>query len=54
MGKVFNAFAQKKGLDVTQLKFVFESSIIGSDLTAADVDLEDEDIIDACATQLGG
>ncbi|KAG2493853.1 hypothetical protein HYH03_008069 [Edaphochlamys debaryana] len=52
--KVFNAYAQKKGMDVKELRFVADGNVLGTELTAGDAGLEDGDVIDAMVTQVGG
>eukprot|EP00198_Chlamydomonas_reinhardtii_P008614 XP_001697951.1 ubiquitin-like protein [Chlamydomonas reinhardtii] len=54
MGKVFSAFAQKKGVATNHYRFVFDGNRVGEDVTAAEVGLEDGDSIDAFVEQEGG
>ncbi|KAH8082150.1 hypothetical protein JL720_8677 [Aureococcus anophagefferens] len=46
--KVFNAYAQRKGINVTSLHFFFDGMRVRNDQTPQDIDMEDGDQID-CA-----
>ncbi|KAG2451684.1 hypothetical protein HYH02_003464 [Chlamydomonas schloesseri] len=54
MGKVFSAFAQKKGVGEGHYRFVFDGQRVGNDVTAAEAGLEDGDTLDAFVEQQGG
>ena len=54
MEKVFNAYAQKNGVDVSALRFFLDGVKIGKDMTAKLLDLEDDDQIDVALEQVGG
>ena len=48
------AFASKQGLERGKLRFMFDGVRIGEDATALDLELEDDDLIDAFLHQVGG
>ncbi|KAH8069935.1 hypothetical protein JL721_5472 [Aureococcus anophagefferens] len=50
--KVFNAYAQRKGINVTSLHFFFDGMRVRNDQTPQDIDLEDGDHID-CGDHAG-
>ncbi|GAB4820914.1 hypothetical protein N2152v2_007960 [Parachlorella kessleri] len=52
--KIFNAFCQKKAVDQTQVRFVFDGARISPISTPADLDMTDGDTIDAFLEQIGG
>ena len=54
MSKVFNAYAQRKGLDPKALRFLLDGQRIADDETPKTLELEDEDQIDCLLEQLGG
>ena len=58
MFKVFNAFAQKKGLQLGAFRFLLDGTPINTnddeDITAASLGLEDQDMIDCFLAQVGG
>ena len=53
MGKVFKAYAQRKGVDVRGLRFMIDGEEINPEATPNDLGLEDDDVIDALLRQLG-
>jgi len=53
LGKVFNLFAQRKGIELTSLFFLLDGERIHECETPSSLDLEDEDQIDAILTQRG-
>jgi small ubiquitin-related modifier len=54
MSKVFEAFAQRKGLQVGALRFLLDGVAIEADSTPKTLDLEDQDQIDCMLAQVGG
>ncbi|KAH8082947.1 hypothetical protein JL720_8456 [Aureococcus anophagefferens] len=50
--KVFNAYAQRKGINVTSLHFFFDGMRVRNDQTPQDIDMEDGDQID-CGDHAG-
>merc|ERR1712146_262410 len=52
--KVFNAYSQRKGVDPASIRFAFDGQHINPEQTPADIDMEDEDVIDCMLQQLGG
>ena len=52
LDKVFNAFATRKGVAATDLRFFFDGAGVRGDQTPADIGMEDDDQIDCmCALQ---
>ena len=47
-------FAEKQGLERGKLRFMFDGARIAEDATALDLELEDDDLIDAFLFQVGG
>ena len=54
MSKVFNAYAQRKGVEPASLRFLLDGERIGPDETPKMLELEDEDQIDCVLAQVGG
>lgn len=52
--KVFAAYAQKKSVDPSQFRFLFDGNRLKDSLTAEEAGLEDGDSIDALVEQIGG
>mmetsp|Transcript_4325 Transcript_4325/g.9375 ORF Transcript_4325/g.9375 Transcript_4325/m.9375 type:complete len:93 (+) Transcript_4325:196-474(+) len=52
--KIFSAFATKKSLDPSTLKFVFEGERVLGTHTPGDLQMEDNDTVDVFIQQLGG
>ncbi|ORZ29593.1 ubiquitin-related domain-containing protein [Catenaria anguillulae PL171] len=54
--KVAKAYAEKKGLDIKEIRFMFEGQRmrIDGDSTVEEIDLQDGDIIDVEQNQIGG
>ncbi|DBA67384.1 hypothetical protein WJX79_011125 [Trebouxia sp. C0005] len=52
--KVFNAYAQKRSLQLSDCKFVCDGNILNGTQTAEEAQLEDGDVIDMMASQIGG
>ena len=52
--KVFAAYAQRKGVDAASVRFMFDGTSLAADQTPADLDMEDEDVIDCMLAQTGG
>ena len=48
------AFAQKQGLDRGKLRFLFDGTRIDENATAQELELENDDMIDAFLHQVGG
>jgi len=54
MEKVFNAYAQRKGVSASALRFLLDGQRINNDQTPKLLDLEDQDQIDCLLEQQGG
>ena len=54
MSKVFNAYAQRKGVEAGSLRFLLDGERISDDDTPKMLELEDEDQIDCVLAQMGG
>ena len=52
--KVMSAYCKKVGTDLESVRFLFEGQRLRPDQTPADLDMEDEDEIDAMVQQTGG
>jgi len=52
--KVMAAYCKKVGADVEHVRFLFDGTRLRPDQTPADLDMEDEDEIDAMVAQTGG
>ncbi|EQC28393.1 hypothetical protein SDRG_13722 [Saprolegnia diclina VS20] len=54
MEKIFSAYAQRKGVPVTALRFLLDGTRIAADQTPKMLELEDQDQIDCALEQVGG
>jgi small ubiquitin-related modifier len=54
MEKVFNAYAQRKGVQVGSLRFLLDGERVTGEQTPKMLELEDGDQIDAVLEQVGG
>ena len=54
MGKVFDTYAQRKGVQVGSLRFLLDGERIDSMQTPKLLELEDQDQIDCVLEQVGG
>ena len=54
MQKVFDAYAQKAGLDINAIRFTFDGETIQKENTAKMLEMEDNDQIDVFLQQVGG
>jgi len=54
MSKVFNTYAQRKGVQVNSLRFLLDGDRIQNDDTPAKLELDDQDQIDCMLEQMGG
>ncbi len=54
MGKVFEAFANRKGVQKTALRFLLDGERIGEGQSPEDLDLLENDQIDCLLEQTGG
>ena len=54
MAKVFDAYAQRKGVDLKALRFVLDGERIAADATPKTLELEDQEQIDCLLEQQGG
>ncbi|KAF2435833.1 ubiquitin-like protein [Tothia fuscella] len=54
LGKVMNAYREKKGLSRQAVRFLIDGTQINDDNTPASLELEDGDIIEVFLEQLGG
>jgi len=52
--KVMSAYCKKVGADQESVRFLFDGQRVRPDQTPEDLDMEDEDEIDAMVTQTGG
>ena len=53
MEKVFNTYAQRKGVNQSALRFLWNAERISDDATPASLDLEDQDFVE-CFFELAG
>lgn len=54
MGKVFDAFCQKKSLEPATVRFLFDGMRVAATSTPRDLGMEDGDSIDCVVEQVGG
>ena len=54
MSKVFDAYAQRKGVQSSSLRFLLDGDRIQADQTPKQLELEDQDQIDCVLEQVGG
>ena len=54
MSKVFHAYATRKGVNETALRFLLDGERINKDTTPDALELEDQDQIDCLLEQTGG
>jgi small ubiquitin-related modifier len=54
MSKIFNAYASRKGVDASSLRFLLDGENVEPDSTPKMLELEDQDQIDAVLEQVGG
>mmetsp|Transcript_27288 Transcript_27288/g.76187 ORF Transcript_27288/g.76187 Transcript_27288/m.76187 type:complete len:98 (+) Transcript_27288:93-386(+) len=52
--KLINSYCQRQGLRESDLKFLYDGERIHGNQTPQDLDMEDNDIIDAMLAQTGG
>ena len=52
--KVMNAYCKKVGADMSSVRFLFDGQRLREEQTPADLEMEDEDEIDAMVAQTGG
>ncbi|EDO18974.1 hypothetical protein Kpol_2002p45 [Vanderwaltozyma polyspora DSM 70294] len=52
--RLMEAFAKRQGKDVDSLRFLYDGVRLQSDQTPDDLDMEDNDIIEAHREQIGG
>ena len=52
--KVMHAYCKKVGTDIESVRFLFDGTRLRPEQTPADLDMEDEDEIDAMVQQTGG
>jgi small ubiquitin-related modifier len=48
------AFCTRKGLDERTVRFVFDGQRLAEQSTPADMDMQNDDVIDVVVEQLGG
>lgn len=53
MGKVFGAYVKSRGSSINELRFLINGVLIGFEMTAAHLQLEDQDQIDVAKAQKG-
>lgn len=54
MSKVFTAFAKRKGVQASSLRFLMDGDRVKEDDTPLSLDLEDQDMLDCMLEQTGG
>jgi small ubiquitin-related modifier len=54
MEKIFSAYAQRRGIQATALRFMIDGERIDKDATPKMLELEDNDQIDVLLEQVGG
>ncbi|KAL3799002.1 hypothetical protein HJC23_005141 [Cyclotella cryptica] len=54
MSKIFNAYAARKGVDPTSLRFLLDGDNVDPNQTPKMLELEDQDQIDCVLEQVGG
>jgi small ubiquitin-related modifier len=54
MSKVFNTYAQRKGVQMSSLRFLLDGERIAETNTPQDLELDDQDQIDCMLEQSGG
>lgn len=54
MSKVFDAFASRKNLQSSALRFILNGERVSADQTPGDLDMSDDDHIDCLIQQIGG
>mmetsp|Transcript_19020 Transcript_19020/g.30687 ORF Transcript_19020/g.30687 Transcript_19020/m.30687 type:complete len:91 (-) Transcript_19020:1329-1601(-) len=54
LGKVFETYAHRRGVQSTSLRFLLDGERIEHDQTPKELDLEDQDQIDVMLEQSGG
>ena len=54
MGKVFGAFAKRKGVESKAMRFIYDGRRVGDDDTPASLEMEDQDQVDCFLEQTGG
>jgi len=52
--KVFDAYCSKKAVGADTIRFMFDGSRLTREQTPAELEMADEDVIDAVVEQLGG
>ena len=53
-GKIFKAYAKKKGIQVQEMRFLFDGNRIHTDSTPKMLEMEDGDEVNAVLEQEGG
>jgi small ubiquitin-related modifier len=54
MEKVFQTYAQRKGVDLNAIRFLYDGTRVQNDQTPVELELEDNDCIDCMLYQSGG
>lgn len=54
MSKVFSAFAKRKGVQASSLRFLMDGDRVKEDDTPLSLELEDQDMLDCVLEQVGG
>ncbi|PRP83824.1 hypothetical protein PROFUN_08939 [Planoprotostelium fungivorum] len=52
--KLMDAYTQRQGIDQNSIRFLYDGQRITPDQTPKDLEMEDNDIIDAVLAQTGG
>lgn len=53
LGRVMNAFCQRNGMSIHNIRFLFDGNRIHENQTPTDLDMEDGDVIDVVVAQMG-
>ena len=54
MEKVFQTYAQRKGVELNSIRFLLDGTRVQNDATSTELGLEDQDQIDCMLYQTGG
>lgn len=52
--KLMDAYCKKQGVNRTQVRFLYDGKPVDENKTPDDLEMEDEDVIDAMVEQIGG
>lgn len=54
LSKLMTAYCSRQGVEITSIRFLFDGQRIMQENTPNDLDMENEDVIDAVLQQTGG